>query len=174
MYSHALAGPSYHCSRVAVSPDGIRFTASEDLIGRSYMRGFRHDGWWSALAMPGILCRSRDGLTDFEEGPTLFKPDMRHAVRVLAAGRRRARAHPRQHRRRGRRLARENATQRAQADRPWEGAGQRLEPSIRDAVNNRVNQIRAPAIYVEDNRIYLLYSVAGEAGIGLARLDIHC
>ena len=59
-------------------------------------------------------------------------------------------------------------------ERPWEGADLPLEPSIRDAVNVRVNQLRDPAVYAEDDRVYLLYAVAGEAGIGLARLDISC
>ena len=54
-------------------------------------------------------------------------------------------------------------------ERPWEGADLPLEPSVRDAVNIRVNQLRDPAIYVEDDQVYLLYSAAGEAGIGLAR-----
>ena len=59
-------------------------------------------------------------------------------------------------------------------ERPWEGADLPLEPSVRDAVNIRVNQLRDPVIYVDYDRVYLLYSVAGEAGIGLARLDIRC
>ena len=33
-----------------------------------------------------------------------------------------------------------------------------------------VNQLRDPAIYVEDERIYLLYAVAGESGIAIARV----
>ena len=33
-----------------------------------------------------------------------------------------------------------------------------------------VNQLRDPAIYEEDGRIYLLYAVAGEQGIGIGEL----
>jgi hypothetical protein len=36
-----------------------------------------------------------------------------------------------------------------------------------------VNQLRDPAIFQEDGRTYLLYAVAGEAGIGIAELEIH-
>ena len=186
MYFHGLEGPSYQRSRVAVSPDGINFTASADIIGRSYMRAFRHDGWWYAMAMPGIFYRSQDGMPELEEGPTLFEPDMRHAAVYL----------------RGDTLFvfwsragdtpehilvstvdvsgdwsgwRESGTHSLlKPERPWEGADLPLEPSVRDAVNVRVNQLRDPAIYVEDDRVYLLYAVAGEAGIGLARLDISC
>jgi hypothetical protein len=35
-----------------------------------------------------------------------------------------------------------------------------------------VNQLRDPAIFEEDGRVYLLYSVAGEAGIGIAEIEI--
>jgi hypothetical protein len=33
-----------------------------------------------ALAMPGLFYRSTDGLQDFEPGPTLFNPNMRHSA----------------------------------------------------------------------------------------------
>ena len=56
----------------------------------------------------------------------------------------------------------------------WEGAELPRDPSVRDAINIRVNQIRDPAIYVENDRVYLLYSVAGEAGIGIAELSLRC
>jgi hypothetical protein len=44
------------------------------------MRIFQHDGMTYALTMPGTLSRSADGLGDFETGPTLFNPNMRHAA----------------------------------------------------------------------------------------------
>ena len=186
MYFHGLEGPSYQRSRVAVSPDGIRFTASREIIGRSYIRAFRHDGWWYMMAMPGIFYRSRDGVADLEEGPTLFEPDMRHAAVHLRGSTlfvfwSRAGDVPEHILAstvdvsgdwRGWRNSAERSL--LKPERPWEGAGLPLEPSVRDAVNVRVNQLRDPAIYVEDDRTYLLYSVAGEAGIGLARLDIRC
>jgi hypothetical protein len=33
-----------------------------------------------ALAMPGVLYRSADRLTGFEEGPSLFQPEIRHSA----------------------------------------------------------------------------------------------
>ena len=56
-------------------------------------------------------------------------------------------------------------------ERPWEGANAPLEPSFRSVANGMVNQLRDPAIYVEDDRTYLLYAVAGESGIGIAEVD---
>ena len=55
-------------------------------------------------------------------------------------------------------------------ERPWEGANAPLEPSIRSVAYGRVNQLRDPAVFEERGRLYLLYAVAGEAGIGIAEL----
>ena len=51
------------------------------------------------------------------------------------------------------------------------GAELPLVPSVRDAINVRVRQLRDPAVFEEDGRTYLLYSVAGEAGIAIAELS---
>ncbi len=46
-----------------------------------------------------------------------------------------------------------------------------VEPSIRSVAYGRVNQLRDPAINEEDGRVYLLYAVAGEAGIAIS--EVH-
>jgi len=56
-------------------------------------------------------------------------------------------------------------------EREWEGAQFPVEPSRRGSIDEPVNQLRDPAIYEEDGRVYLLYAVAGERGIGIA--EIH-
>jgi len=53
----------------------------------------------------------------------------------------------------------------------WEGANAPIEPSVRSTAYGQVNQLRDPALYVEDGLVYLLYAVAGESGIALARVD---
>ena len=45
-----------------------------------------------------------------------------------------------------------------------------LEPSVRSTAYGKVNQLRDPAIYEEDGRVFLLYAVAGESGIALAEV----
>jgi len=70
--------PQLHPS--ITSPDGIRFQVRPEVLGRTYMRAFKHDGYTYAMAMPGQFYRSRDGLSGFEEGPRLFNADMRHAA----------------------------------------------------------------------------------------------
>ena len=50
------------------------------------------------------------------------------------------------------------------------GADLPLAPSQRGLTEVRVRQLRDPGIFEENGETYLLYSVAGEAGIAIARL----
>ncbi len=87
MYYHGccLPKPPYQATRLATSEDGINFTARPAILGSSYWRVFKWAGFYYVLEMPGTFRRSRTGISDFEEGPRLFTPDMRHsAVQVEA------------------------------------------------------------------------------------------
>ena len=57
-------------------------------------------------------------------------------------------------------------------ERPWEGASAPLEPSVWSVAYGNVNQLRDPSIFSEDDRNYLLYSVAGENGMGIAEIEL--
>ena len=172
-------------TRAAVSRDGLRFEARPEILGRPYFRAFPHDGHWYALAMPGVVYRSRDGLTGFEEGPTLFNPDMRHSALL-----RRGDSMLVFYTQRGdapehillsridlggdwRTWTETPAVEVLRPERDWEGAGLPVEPSRGGAIDVPVNQLRDPAIYEEDGRAYLLYTVAGERGIALAEVHIE-
>lgn len=183
MYVHGRDVGS-QVTRVATSTDGIRFTGRPEILGRPYFRAFEHEGWVYALAMPGFLYRSRDGLTGFEEGPRLFNPDMRHSAllkrddTLYVFYTRRGDAPERVL------LAmidlsgpwtewsESEPVEVLRPERSWEGADLPVEPSQGGSVNVPVNQLRDPAIFEEDGRVYLLYSVAGERGIALARVEI--
>ena len=52
----------------------------------------------------------------------------------------------------------------------YEGADLPLESSERGWSPERVRQLRDPAIFREGDNTYLLYSVAGEHGIAIAKL----
>ena len=80
LYYHGLEGFRHQVTRAATSIDGIHFEARPEILGRTYLRGFRHQGRWYAMAMPGVFYRSDDGLTEFEQGPHLFPRTMRHAA----------------------------------------------------------------------------------------------
>ncbi len=182
MYFHGLVAFGTQRTRVATSGNGIDFAAREELLGPSYFRVFTHAGETYALAMPGILLRSRDGLSGFERGPTLFESLQRHTAvfkrgstlqvfwtRVgdvperiycsaidLSGPWMDWRAGP--------------AVEVLRPTTDWEGARLPLEPSYRGAIALEVNQVRDPAIHEEDGRVYLLYAVKGEAGIAIAEL----
>ena len=53
----------------------------------------------------------------------------------------------------------------------WEGSDLPLTTSKSGEAKQRENAVRDPAIFVDnDKQVYLLYSVAGENGIGIARV----
>ena len=182
MYYHGLEAAALQVTRVATSRDGISFTAQPQILGQTYLRAFAHAGQTYAMAMPGQFYRSKDGFTDFEKGPLLFNPDMRHAAllkrgdellvfwtqvghapeRILAStidvsgdwtG-----------------WKESEPVEVLRPERLWEGADAPLEPSVRSVAYGHVNQLRDPAVFVEDGLTYLLYAVAGESGIAIAEL----
>jgi len=55
----------------------------------------------------------------------------------------------------------------------YEGADLPLEASKGGYIDERVHQLRDPAIYQEGDKTYLLYSVAGESGIAIAEINFH-
>lgn len=184
MYYHGLNGLQQQVTRVATSTDGIFFVARPEILGRQYFRTFFHHAYTYAMAMPGQFYRSKDGLTGFEQGPLLFNPNMRHSA-----------VH-----KRGDTLfvfwtqvgeAPETillstidvsadwtkwsigpAVEVLRPERSWEGADAPVTPSLRSTAYGHVNQLRDPAVFEEDGRIYLLYAVAGESGIAIAEVTL--
>ena len=53
----------------------------------------------------------------------------------------------------------------------YEGVNLPKFKSTPGSVNYDVNQLRDPCIYQEDNKVYLLYSYAGESGIAIGEID---
>lgn len=183
MYYHGVVPEVGQQSRVAISKDAINFTARQEILGNSYFRVFQYGGYHYAQGMPGHFYRSRDGLTGFEEGPVLFSEAMRHCALKLDAD--------------TLSVFYSNAGDRPERilmatidltpdwmewkesdsivvlepETDYEGAGLPLEPSLRGLTEVSVRQLRDPAIFEEDGDVYLLYSVAGEDGIGIAKLS---
>jgi hypothetical protein len=182
MYYHGLDDVGTQVTRAAISQDGIDFEADPEVLGRNYMRVFKHEGMTYALAMPGMFYRSKDGLRDFEAGPTLFNPDMRHSAvmkrndELLVFWTQVGHAPERIL------LSRIDLTgdwsgwkegpavEILRPEHSWEGAYAPLVPSIRSTAYGSVNQLRDPAILEEDGRVHLFYAVAGESGIAIAEL----
>ncbi len=175
-------GGGVQTTRVALSTDGLHFTARAEHLGRPYFRVFQWDGSHCALAMPGVFYHSRDGLTAFEEGPTLFTRDMRHTAlkldgHVLSVFYTNAGDCPE-------RILLSTIDLRSdwlhwqasapvvvlEPELPYEGGDLPRVPSARGLVHEPVCQLRDPAIFCEDGRTYLLYAVAGEHGIAIAEI----
>jgi hypothetical protein len=54
----------------------------------------------------------------------------------------------------------------------WEGADLAVQPSEFGAVHHRVRELRDPALFEDAGEYYLVYSIAGESGLAMARLEI--
>lgn len=194
MYYHGIDPESkQQLSRVAVSKDGLRFSAYEPILPTWYMRAFTYDNYYYAVYMPGRIARSRDGITNWEQGPRpSFATDLgkgthlcnRHFA-VLRQGNTlyvfvtrmgdtperilvlRGTLHP-------------DWTKWSFGDyeevmRPetdYEGADLPVITSRRGPVHEREHALRDPGIFEEDGKYYLLYAIAGESGLAMARLEI--
>ncbi len=182
MYCHGPAPTGGQRTSVATSTDGLNFSSSPEVFATSYLRAFKWEGITYAMSMPGIFCRSQDGLSGFEQGPTLFSKDMRHAALKLEGNILNvfySNAHD----------CPEHILQsQIELTADWldwhesepesillpetdyEGGNLELKASERGSIHEMVRQLRDPCIYEEDGRTYLLYSVAGEDGIAIAEL----
>lgn len=184
MYYHGLEGWRTQRTRVATSTDGLRFSALPELLGPSYFRVFAHGGATYALAMPGLILRSADGMRGFERGPRLFQDGLQRHTAVLVRGDTlhvfwtRVTDAPERILHSTVSLAGDwrgwVAEGEAEVLRPetdYEGGHLPLEGSWRGAVHVPVRQLRDPCVFEEDGRLFLLYAVRGESGIALAELE---
>jgi hypothetical protein len=184
MYFHGIhAGDQV--TFLATSRDGLHFSAETEVLGPFYFRVFAHQGWFYAIAKHyntnGLLLRSRDGRTPFEGGRHIL-PRMRHVAlrkendvlevfftqvgdeperillsRMALAGDWRS-------------WQPSDPVEILAPERDYEGVQLPLGPSRSGAIHVPTRQLRDPAIYEQDGRVYLLYSVAGESGIAIAEL----
>ncbi len=181
---------------LATSNDGLRWVAEPTMLCPSYLRAFHFRQQRYGVAMPGVFYRMTDGWGGLEPssrriaGPLCGVDDAevhlhrkaRHfATRVV-----------------GERLElyfsrvgdAPECILRSDVELParwhewtpgptrtvlkpvhdWEGARLPVEPSRGGAVHRPVHQLRDPAIFEDEGRVFLLYSAAGESGIGMVKL----
>lgn len=197
MYFHAPARDvGDQVTFVGRSRHGIAFAPSDEFHGGFYFRVFRWRERWYALAKGGDLYRSEDGLSGFERGPNPFPnggddrdPDhnapgsIRHvavdlegdSLRVYFT---RIGDAPERILRTRIELSDDWATWRPATPpeevlRPElesEGAKLDARPSRSGAASGPENALRDPCVFAEGGRRYVLYSIAGESGIGIAEL----
>jgi len=173
-------------SFVALSKDGINFEALPEVLGPFYFRVFYYKGYYYAIAknknIGGLLLRSKDGLSSFQMGKE-FIPRMRHAAllrndELLYIFYSRMGDKPEIILMSYVNLEDNWLNWEAsapveilQSEKDYEGVRYPVEESRPGSINKPAHQLRDPDIYTEDDKIYLLYSVAGENGIAIGELS---
>lgn len=198
MYYHGCVSneTKSQTTRLAVSADGVHFTAREPVLGGAYWRVFEWRGMFYALQPPGRLYRSMDGVSGWEAGPMLFPKPGRVAFNGEELPRRMRHCAVR---------AKKDELQVFYSNygdnperilmsavglsEPWmdwmasepveilaseteyEGASLPAQISRSGMASGPVRQLRDPAVFEERGKTYLLYSTAGECGIAAAMLE---
>jgi len=174
-------------TEVAISKDGLIFTASGERLGQFYFRVFQYRKIYYAIAKKGNsgwgeLLRSKTGLKAFESRGNFIK-NIRHSA-VLLLGRQllvfysRAKDAPERIVVASVRLADDwndwvpsEPLEVIRPEKDYEGIQFPVKPS-KYGPAIEVQQLRDPCIYKEGDKIYLFYSIAGEMGIAMAELEI--
>ena len=177
-------------TQAAVSTNGVRFDVQPAITKASYLRAFRLDGYfYYAMARLGLLARSKDPLTSFEIGPNAFRDGpyagrVRHVATLL----------------RGRTLlvfftgigdaperillstldlSGDWLTWKASAPvevlRPetaYECPDLPIAPSAPGEIEGPARQLRDPAVFEEDGKVFLFYSICGEQGLAAAEITL--
>jgi hypothetical protein len=179
-------------SFLALSKDGIHFTQEGDAIGNFYLRVTPWEGAWIGMAKGGVMYRSQNGLTGFERLPRpafrmkdenansagsvrhvamhvknsilfVYHSRIGDAPESLLRSEINLAAPPERWRGRATRLI-------CRPETDYEGADLPVRESRAGASRTRERALRDPAIFIEGDRTFLLYSVAGESGIAIAEL----
>ena len=183
MYYHGLESWGKQSSRVAFSKDGINFDANDEILGSSYLRVVPFSDRFLGHTMPGRFYESAKWEGPFIEQKRHFNQNCRHSA-LLSVGETLfvfwtevgiAPEHIK--------VSWFNQSlpywswkqndvgELLRPELEWEGANSPLEPSIRSVAYGVVNQLRDPAIFVDDGRVFLLYAGGGESAIGIAELE---
>jgi len=183
MYYHGLDKFGVQSSRAAVSNDGLNFIANQEVVTvNPYLKVFKYQGYYYGMAMPGIIFRSKDGLSGFERGIQLFNRDMRHSALMIMENNllvfwTQVTDSPEHIKlsvidisKDWKEWKESPAVEILRPEYPWEGADLPAAPSFRSSIDTPVNQLRDPAIFQEGGRTFLLYAAAGESGIGIIEL----
>jgi hypothetical protein len=189
MYFHGpVKAVNRQVTLVATSKDGIHFAPSKEILGDSYFRVFQWKGYYYAMARLGVLYRSRDGLTNFEPGGNPFERGSRRSMvrhvalkldgGVLSVFYSNIGDSPESILMSRIELAKDwkewiasEPVTTLKPETSYEGADLPDAPSKEGAARGRVRQLRDPAIFREGGKTYLLYSVAGESGIAIAKIN---
>ena len=184
MYYHGLDEFGLQKTRVATSEDGINFIARKKIVGWPYFRRFSYKDINYALSMPGVIYKNNGDIEDFRIVNQVMEENTRHSA-VLVNDNKLFIFFTRKGDSPERILlstldltmplhlwTSSKPIEVLKPEREWEGASLPLYKSIESAINIPVNQLRDPAIYSENGKNYLLYSIRGENGIGIVEFSL--
>ncbi|MEW4923960.1 hypothetical protein [Algibacter sp. 2305UL17-15] len=164
---------------VSTSKDGLDFKASDTVLGPSYFRVFKYEGYYYAL-VSGTFYRSLDGVSPFEKGVEIL-PKIRHSAVAVAddnlvifysqKGDAPERILKTVVNLEGSwndwKVSAPEEVLKPEID--YEGAELPIQKSVNGYTKKRLHELRDPAILIDKKEVYLYYSVAGEWGIGVAK-----
>ena len=192
MYFHGVSKYGRdQLSFLALSHDCLHFRASGTPLTNFYLRVTPWRDRWIGMAKGGLLYLSNSGTDNFEELGSAFpvssrnanrRGDVRH-VALNCSGDdlevfftrigdcpehiRRAVVNLRQP---PEKWCADSSDAVLFPEFNWEGANLPLNRSRAGASKGRENAVRDPSIFLYDGQTYLLYAVAGESGIAIAKL----
>ena len=184
LYYHGLDEFGLQKTRVAVSSDGINFASRQKIVGWPYFRKFTYNGSDFAISMPGVIYKNNGSIEDFRIVNQVMGENTRHSA-VMVKDNKLLIFYTRKGDAPERILLTTldlslsphlwKTTEPVEVLRPekeWEGASLPKYRSVSSAINIPVNQLRDPAIFIEDDRNYLLYAIRGENGIGIVEFTV--
>ena len=201
MYYHGCCSPSespfQQPTCVAFSTDGLTFQSETSFLCSSYLRVFTWRGERYGVVMPGDIHRLHDGWSGMSPRLHTIASDLlkdrpdpvtndnkpRHFAALVCDNSLHlffSRAGDTPERILHSQIALHTDVTRWMPDTPtsvlmpehdWEGADCPLTQSRGGAVHTRVRQLRDPAVFCEGERTYLIYSIAGEAGLAIAEIS---
>jgi hypothetical protein len=193
MFFHGVdRGTKKQLSYLSVSTDGVSFVACKHPVADFYLRVVKWNDCWLGMSKGGVMYLSKDGISDFQRLPCKVFPmgdsranshgDIRHVALKIE----------------GKQLLvfysrigdAPESIYRAVIDlslptdqwvakkqllvlapeSSYEGIGISLQASKAGPAYDVKREVRDPAIFVDGSEEYLLYSVAGEQGIAIARV----
>jgi hypothetical protein len=176
-------------TQIAESVDGLRWDVRPAITRASYLRVFPHAGQLYAMARLGLLLRSPSPSSSFETGVNVFRNSpyanrVRH-VAVLKRGTtlltfftaigdapERVMLSTVDLTRDWTQWIASEPVEVLRPDAAYECANLPDAPSVAGDVKGAVRQLRDPAVFEENGRIYLYYSFCGEQGIAGAEVIV--
>ncbi|MCL5130510.1 hypothetical protein [Algibacter sp. L4_22] len=177
-YNHNKEGQKTFFS---TSNDGLNFEASETVLGPSYFRVFKYQFSYYAL-VKGTFYRSEDGMQPFKKG-ALILPKARHTALSLNGDKlvvfysqkgdspeRILNCEVNLSEGTWESWKASTPNEILKPEKDYEGVNLPIETSVNGFTRNPVHELRDPAILIDNNEVYLYYSISGEFGIAVAKL----